>query len=224
MPISFQELVAARRSVRDYLPTPLSQEDIAGVLRDAQMAPSNCNTQPWIVHMVSGWKRRELSAALQSDFSEGRSSPDFPFDVSNFHGKYEKRRQDQGKLYYISMGIERDDQEGRIKAISRNLKFFDAPHVAFVFMPPICGNEVHAAADIGMFAQNFLLSLFSRGYAGIAQGILGEYAGTVKRELGVAVDYRLMFGISFGHEDKQGLSAAVRVGRAPSNEVAFFHG
>lgn len=223
MPSSFQEVLVARRSVRDYLPTPLPHEDIAAILRDAQTAPSNCNTQPWVVHVVSGCKRRELSKALLAEFEAGTRSPDFPFDAANFQGKYEKRRRDQGKLYYASMGITRDDKEGRLKAMSRNLMFFDAPHVALVFMPPIQGNEIQAAADIGMFAQNFLLSLFSRGFAGIAQGILAEYAGTVKKELGISADHRMMFGISFGLEDKDGLSAGIRVGRAPASEVAFFH-
>ncbi|WP_256727214.1 nitroreductase family protein [Streptomyces acidiscabies] len=44
----------ARRSVRTFLPTPLPPSDIRAVLEDARTAPSNCNTQPWTVHIVSG--------------------------------------------------------------------------------------------------------------------------------------------------------------------------
>ncbi|WP_234310788.1 MULTISPECIES: nitroreductase family protein [unclassified Streptomyces] len=40
------DIVRARRSVRKFLPAPLSPSDIRGVLEDAQTAPSNCNTQP----------------------------------------------------------------------------------------------------------------------------------------------------------------------------------
>ncbi|MGA5418459.1 nitroreductase family protein, partial [Streptomyces pseudogriseolus] len=35
-----------------------------GVLDHAQMAPSNCNTQPWTVHVVSGTARERLSKEL----------------------------------------------------------------------------------------------------------------------------------------------------------------
>ena len=37
--------------------------------------------------------------------------------------------------------------------------------------------------------------------ASCAQGALGLYAGLVRRRLGLADDHRLLFGISFGHED-----------------------
>ncbi|MGA5515410.1 nitroreductase family protein [Streptomyces pseudogriseolus] len=35
-----------------------------GVLDHAQTAPSNCNTQPWTVHVVSGTARERLSKEL----------------------------------------------------------------------------------------------------------------------------------------------------------------
>ncbi|MFD9319117.1 nitroreductase family protein [Streptomyces sp. NPDC060053] len=41
------------------------------------------------------------------------------------------------------------------------------------------------AGDIGMYAQNFLLSLAARGLAGIPQTVLGVYADTVREFLGV---------------------------------------
>ncbi|MFG2469828.1 nitroreductase family protein [Streptomyces canus] len=62
---------------RRFLPTALSSSDIRGVLEDAQTAPSNSNTQPWTVHVVSGAARDALAEDLLRAEEEGRTSPVF---------------------------------------------------------------------------------------------------------------------------------------------------
>lgn len=47
------------------------------MLEDAQTAPSNSNTQPWTVHVVSGAARDALAKELLQAEEEGRTSPDF---------------------------------------------------------------------------------------------------------------------------------------------------
>ncbi|MFD4874441.1 nitroreductase family protein [Streptomyces sp. NPDC058420] len=56
----FTDIARSRRSPLRFLPTALSPSDIRGVLEDAQTAPSNRNTQPWTVHVVSGTARAAL--------------------------------------------------------------------------------------------------------------------------------------------------------------------
>jgi nitroreductase len=52
----FRDVIRDRHSVRSFLPEPVPDAVIRAVLEDAQLAPSNCNTQPWQVHIVSGAK------------------------------------------------------------------------------------------------------------------------------------------------------------------------
>ena len=47
----FLDIVARRRSMRDFKPDPVPTEIIESVFGGAQRAPSNCNTQPWFVHV-----------------------------------------------------------------------------------------------------------------------------------------------------------------------------
>lgn len=49
-----------RRSVRAFLPTPVSQEAVAQILSVAASAPSGTNTQPWHVIAVAGEARKRL--------------------------------------------------------------------------------------------------------------------------------------------------------------------
>jgi hypothetical protein len=43
----FKEILRSRQSCRGFLDKPLQDDLITSVLEDAQLAPSNCNTQPW---------------------------------------------------------------------------------------------------------------------------------------------------------------------------------
>ncbi|WP_247696715.1 nitroreductase family protein [Streptomyces sp. b94] len=55
--------------------------------------------------------------------------------------------------------------------------------------------------DIGMYAQNFLLSLASRRFAGIPRAMLGFSADAVRAFLDVPENLKLLFGISLGTAD-----------------------
>nr|WP_230885895.1 nitroreductase family protein [Streptomyces spinoverrucosus] len=80
--------------------------------------------------------------------------------------------------------MRREDRTARKAAAREGLNFFGAPHAAFLFMPAF-GDGVRAAGDIGMYGQNFLLSLAARGFDGVPQTMLGFYADTVREFLGV---------------------------------------
>ncbi|MER6162248.1 nitroreductase family protein, partial [Streptomyces sp. NPDC001868] len=157
----FTDIARSRRSPRQFLPTALSPADIRGVLEDAQTAPSNSNTQPWTVHVVSGAARDALGKELLRAEEEGRTSPDFT-DGYGEENIYLERSHALGASVYRVRGVERSDRDGRRAAVRENLEFYGAPHAAFLFMPAL-GDGVRTAGDIGMYAQNFLLSLAARG-------------------------------------------------------------
>lgn len=219
--MSFEESVRSRHSVRNFKKDTLTESQIIEVLNDASHAPSNCNTQPWQVHIVSGEIKDNISKAMIDEFENGKSSLDFTFDTGLFSGVFSERQFNQGATYYQSIGVSRDDKEGRKKGHLKNLCFFNAPHAAFLFMPSV-GDNVRVASDVGMYAQTFLLSLTARGYAGIPQTLLGFHADVIREHLNITADFKLLFGISFGYEDLSS-SVPVRMGRAPIEQTAYFH-
>ena len=146
--------------------------------------------------------------------------PDWPADTK-FVGVYRERQVDAAQRLYGAMGVERRDLVGRKLAYVRNHAFFDAPHVVFVFMPEPF--DTREATDIGMYAQTLMLALAARGIASCAQGALGLFPDIVREQLGVAANYRLLFGVSFGYEDPQAKANAARVGRAEIDHAVHFH-
>lgn len=221
--LSFVEVVRARHSCRGFLPTPVPDEIIRAVAEEAQLAPSNCNTQPWLTHIFSGESRDKLAQTFLNAHEEGVGSRDFSFDQAAFDGQCAVRKDEHGHHLYGSYGIDRDDVEGRNAFAKLNFVFFNAPHVALLFMPSV-GDNVRVASDIGMYGQTFLLALAARGIASIPQTSLGYMADPARKVLGLSDNYKLLFGISFGYEDPdaQG-NRRVRMGRAPLEETVTFH-
>uniref|UniRef100_UPI004047E392 nitroreductase family protein n=2 Tax=Aquiluna sp. TaxID=2053504 RepID=UPI004047E392 len=58
------KFVASRRTTRDFLDTPVPQELIDELLRDAMTAPSWSNTRPYLVGIATGEKRDQISRDL----------------------------------------------------------------------------------------------------------------------------------------------------------------
>jgi nitroreductase len=197
-------------------------EVLEEILNEANLSPSNCNTQPWQVHIVSGAKRDQLSTALCRAYDEDRYSLDFSFDPAAYGGRMRDRRQEQGRCFYEALSMGRDDADGRRLASRKNLDFYGAPHAALLFVPDV-GDCVRVAADVGMYAQTFLLALSARGLGGIPQTILGYFADTVREVLGVEAESKLLFGVSFGSIDEANPANSVRMGRDPASASVTLH-
>ncbi len=216
----FDAIARSRRSVRGFLPEPVPRDLLERVFATAAQAPSNCNTQPWQSHVVSGALRDRLSDIFMTTIAEGRHSLDFPYEAK-YDGVFRQRQVDVAVLLYRALGIAREDRDGRRQAFLRNLEFFGAPHVVFIFMPDWCG--IREACDVGMYAQNLMLSMRAHGLASCPQTILGYDAESVRQELGIDASLKLLFGISFGYEDPDLPENRIEPARAPLAESVTFH-
>ncbi len=218
----FRDVVRERHSMRNFLPHPVPEDILRSVLEDAQHSPSNCNTQPWQTHIVSGSKRDALSNAILAADDAGQLTSDFSFGINDFPGVYRERYKEQGAAYYQAIGVKRDDKDLRREASRRNLEFFGAPHVALLFMPEV-GDNVRVAGDIGMYAQTLLLSLTAHGLGGVPQTSLGFYGETIRKELDIDPSLKLLFGISLGYPDMTHPANQYRINKAPLGESVTFH-
>ena len=218
---TFADVAKARRSVRGFLPQPVSESVLQDVFRLAQTAPSNCNTQPWQVHVVSGESCQRLRKALPEALFAGEFSMDFPYE-GKYQGVYKERQYDAANQLYTAMGIAREEKDKRNAAFMRNFEFFGAPHAVFLFLHEDFG--IREAADVGMYAQNLMLSMTAHGLASCPQTALGFHANKVREELNVDAQWKLLFGLSFGYEDKEAQANSAQVARADLLDAVTFHG
>jgi nitroreductase len=208
------QIVRARRSVRGFRKEQVPAATLREVFELAQCAPSNCNVQPWRAYVASGAACERIRAALLSRI-DARIPPsyDFPGSVNAFHGEYRDHQVQCAVALYSEMGIARDDQAGRVRAVRRNFELFDAPHVVFVGMHKQFA--IHVALDVGIYLQTLMLAMTAHGIACCPQGALRSYPDVVRAEFDVPDDIGLLCGISFGYEDASVPANRTRVGRAP---------
>lgn len=216
---AFSDLVARRRSVRGFLTRAVDQQTLDQVFTTANGAPSNCNTQPWQAVVVSGASCNRLRERISEAMANGVIQMDFPYD-GKYEGVYRERQFDSAQALYNALGIPREDKAGRGTAFMRNFRFFEAPHVAFVFLPEPFG--VREAADVGMYAQTLMLAMNAAGISCCPQTSLSFHCDIVREELELPEHYKLLFGISFGYEDTEHPANKARPARAALADAAQF--
>lgn len=217
----FDTVLRARRSVRGFQPQPVPAPVLDEIFALAGTAPSNCNIQPWMVHVLEGARLRALGAAMVAAAVSGPPRPDVPMDTG-YRGTFRNRQIGAAVALYGALGIARDDQAGRQAAFLRNLDAFGAPQAAFVFLPE--GFGLREASDLGGYAQTLMLAMASRGVASCAQGALSLYPDLVREHLGLAEGPQLIMGIAFGYEDPDHPANAARTDRAGVDEIVTRHG
>ena len=114
--------IRERHSTRMFLPLqPVPRALVDEALALAVCAPSNSNIQPWHMVFASGSALDRLVKALLEAARRGPPNiPPIPESFQHF-------RRELGAQVYGSMGIAREDKEGRRAAEMRNFEFFRAP-------------------------------------------------------------------------------------------------
>jgi nitroreductase len=214
---SFSELIRSRRSVRDFLPTPIPDALLQSVLADANQSPSWSNTQPYRIAVASGAVRDRLAAQLTERFGLGMKAqrqgwrgklqllirqrhvlPDGDFETNfTYPEDLQPQRRATGHGLYALLGIGRRDHAAREAQMRRNFEFFGAPTAIFVFVHS--GLREFSVLDAGIFMQSLMLSAHAHGLGTCAQGALATWAGPVRQAFDVPAGYKLIGGLSMGY-------------------------
>jgi nitroreductase len=203
-----EQTMLDRRSTRLFLPDkPVPRELVTEALELAVHAPSNSNIQPWRLVLASGSARDRLVKALLK-----RANVESP-KVPRLPESFAHMRRDLGALVYGSMGIARHDAEARRIAVLRNWEFFRAPLGGIVCMHRDLG--LVDAVGVGMFLQNLLLALTARGLGTCVQVSIAGYPETIRDQLCIGEDMRILCGLAIGYPDPDFPANALRVPRNP---------
>jgi len=215
--MNVSQAVAARRSVRGFLDTPVDPPEIARLARAAAQAPSGGNLQPWHVDIVTGDAMARLKALMRERLDAGAMEA-AAYDIypRELTAPYKDRRFQVGMALYATLGIERGDAAGRQREFRRNFEFFGAPAAIFCTVDRRMGPPQWS--DLGMYLQSFILLCMEAGLATCAQECWALYPETVGAFLGVPDERMLFCGVAIGHEDESAPANALRTIRADTGE------
>ena len=191
------EAVTSRRSVRQFLDTPVDLETLKRVMDKARWAASGCNYQPWEASIVTGEPLVQLREKLaQSPMGQ----LEYDWDAPKQEDAYKNRLYELSANMFDALGIARDDKEGRMKSMLRNRDSFDAPAVMFVYFPRLMKSPQWS--DTGMWLQTVALLLREEGLDSCFQEFMAFYADPIREFLGLDHERYMFFcGMAIGYRD-----------------------
>lgn len=217
--MQLEEAIRNRRSIRGFLPAPVSQETLSKVLSLATRAVSGQNVQPWEFLVVSGETAKTLGRMNVEDFEADRE-PDYPDPVLTEEGL--ARARVVGRQLYGSMNIERGDKERRHWWLQRGFRFFDAPAVIL-----LCIDEKWDADyrfDMGCVAQSICLAAMEYGLGTCVESQAVTYQRGIREVLGIPESKKMVYGIAIGYPDPEFPANAVVTEREPVDQVTRWFG
>ena len=209
--------VAARRSVRGFLDTPVPVETLRDLAVRAGRAATGGNLQPWHIDIVQGEAMTRLKAIMRDKLAAGENEQPgydiYPREMSDAH---RRRTFGIGEQLYGHLGIPREDKAARLQWFGRNFQFFGAPAAYFCTVDRRMGPPQWA--DCGMYLQNLMLLAVEAGLATCPQECWAMYPRTVERFLGAPLEHMLFCGVAIGREDPDDPANRVRSDRAAEAE------
>lgn len=215
--MTFKETNQKRRSIRDFLDKPVSEEIINDILKEAIEAPSSSNTQPFKVVVATGDVLKNIGNELtnkykvsltlrkQNIFGKILTAKKYRLKPNKIYqtiqGKYpeiyQERRIKTAVGLYKVLGLKREDHKKRNEEMTKNFYFFGAPVAIWVFANP--SMKYTALVDTGIFMQNLMLSATSKGLGTCPQGALNLWREPVDKYYNVPKGYELVCGLSLGY-------------------------
>ncbi len=212
------EAVTIRKSTRAFLDTPVDDETLRQLLSTASRAPSGGNVQPWVIYAVTGNSMPNLLEHL--DASPPVEEPGYDIYPPKLWEPYRTNRYALGEAMYETIGIGRDDKEGRMRQFANNGRFFGAPTAIFCYIDKRMGPPQWS--DLGMFLQTFMLLAEEAGlqtcpqeYWTVRQNAVGEFVGAPEELL-------LFCGVAIGHADPEAPINTLESQRQPLEEWCKF--
>ncbi|HEY6354664.1 MAG TPA: nitroreductase [Burkholderiaceae bacterium] len=216
--------ITTRRSVRAFLDTPVPTETVRDILRVAARAPSGTNTQPWLVTVLTGQARAELSRRVGEAYDD-RAQRDvhrqeYAYYPTQWVSPYIERRRKVGWDLYGLLGIGKADHQRMHQQHARNYKFFDAPVGLIFTIERVL--EKGSWLDYGMFLQNIMVAARARGLDTCPQAAWAPFHRLIEEFLELPAGEMVVCGMSLGVADPQAIENTLATEREPVEQFARF--
>lgn len=190
------EAVRRRKSIRQFLPEPVPDETLRGLLELASRAPSGGNVQPWRIYVING-----DTMARFRQFIVDRPITPTEYDIypAGLWEPYRTNRFRVGEQMYATIGIAREDKPGRLAQFAKNGDFFGAPAALFCFIDRRMGPPQWS--DLGMFLQTFMLLAQEAGIDTCPQEYWSVHHAAVREFCNAPAEELLFCGVAIGHAD-----------------------
>lgn len=218
-----QNILAARRSIRGFLPDPVPKSTIIKILQLARSAPSGANLQPGRFTVLSSYALKDLSTTLIQAIRNGRPSvSEYSYFPKPLPDHLLERKRETGFGLYEALNIAKRDINARKKQFEKNYRFFNAPVGIVVSIDKRMGKGCFM--DLGMAIQNLLVGAETEGLGSCGIGALANYGDLVHEHLNLADEEIVVCGIALGFIDPDNPVNNFKTPRVGLDEFTSFLG
>ena len=219
------DALQTRRSVRAFLPTPVSRAEVEHLLSLAARSPSGSNIQPWKVHVFTGMMRQQITDAILQALDTGPAEShkrEWNYYPVQWREPYIGRRRKIGWDMYGLLGIPKGDYERTEQQRRRNYEFFGAPvGMLFTLEEDL---EIGSWLDLGIFIGNVATAARGHGLDTCAQAAFADFHSLIRPILGIPNNQIIICGMALGYADHADVINQLQTQRAPLTEFANFEG
>ena len=200
--MELQEAVLGRRSIRQFLPKPVSNELIEALIADSLWSPSWGNTQPWEIVVGTGESLAEFKRKNREALLKGKTStPDIPMPQV-WPDRNKLRYKALGKSVLGSLSIPKEDRQARMDHFAWMFTLFDAPAVVIFTLEKTLLLE-YAILDVGLILQTFCLLAHDRGLGTCILAASVMYPEIAREIFSIPETKRLVMGAALGWPDTE---------------------
>ena len=117
-------VIRSRKSIRAFKSEPVPRRLLMEIVDAARAAPSNYNSQPWRVYLLTGKAKDALGEAITRAYHDHTTPPFSPFPQQT-PTDCAARIDEFGRRYYSALGVDRSDMTARRAKLAATM-FFSA--------------------------------------------------------------------------------------------------
>lgn len=219
------QTIKNRSSKRAYLPKKVPLDIQKQILEAAQMTPSGANMQPWSTYAISDEDTlKKIGDAIIEKMNSGVENDQFiQYYPLKWVAPFKKRRIVTGAGLYKLMGVDRKDNDTRLKMWHDNFRWFGAQTVFFVFTDKANIDGAQGALiDCGAYMQNIMLAAREFDLDTCPQGSTTEFGRVVADVLDVPDNLALLYSVVVGYADKDAKINTYQPERVPLEDSVVF--
>ena len=171
--MDFDEVIIKRKSIRSFEKTQVDDRILKSLVKDATLAPSSQNKQPWRFYIVkSKTKRNNVAAILRNSLKLWKS------EINKLPRPIKK----EATYFFSNMG--------------------SCPHIIFIFTKKEYKKRDSFIMSVSAAAQNIILSATNKGLATCWVGSFRAFQDKVKKIVSAKKDEELVASILVGYQKK----------------------
>lgn len=187
-----KSILETRHSARAFTNEPVKIETLKDIIKEANLAPSWENTQPWKVYLATGKTTQKIQASHLASVNKQQKS------WTEVVPPQEWSKATQANIDHWLTDAKKflGDQETQ-DFFKSNTILFDAPAIVYITIPK--GSSHYSAYDAGAFGYGVLLAAYEHGIGAISAYELIRFPQEIRDNFDIPDDESLMMEIALGH-------------------------